>query len=158
MNRYVEFHLGRTISLTALSELLTQISVERFQGFVRVNEVGEGRFLLSFPRGGAADVALITLIRENPSQLYAERNLAMLGDWVLEVYAAEIGARTGSMIATSENDSLHRAPNKAYPTFADWLLDDPQRQPVAEEAFERYAPAIPLAMRGVVNFKERFAR
>lgn len=143
----------------ALSDLLMQISVERFQGFVRVNEVGEGRFLLSFPRGGgAADIALLTLIRENPSQLYAERNLAMLGDWVLEVYAAEVGARTGAMIATSEDDSLHRAPNRPYPTFADWLLDDPQRQPVAEEAFERYAPAIPLALRGVVNFKERFAR
>lgn len=158
MNRYVEFHLGRTITLTALSELLTQICVDRFQGFVRVNEVGEGRFVLSFARAATADVSLFTLIREKPSQLYAERSVAYLGDWVLEVYTGEIAARTGALIATEEQESLHSATLMPSPSFADWLLDDPQRKALAEELFERYAPAIPLALRGVVNFKERNAR
>ncbi|HET9097952.1 MAG TPA: hypothetical protein VFN37_14915 [Candidatus Baltobacteraceae bacterium] len=158
MNRYVEFHLGRTITLTALSELLTDVSVQRFQGFVRVNEVGEGRFVLSFARAATADVSLLTLIRENPSQLYAERSVALLGDWVLEVYTGEIAARTGALIATEDNGSLHSPSLMPLPTFADWLLDDPQRHASAAEAFERYGPVVPLALRGVVNFKERFAR
>lgn len=155
MNRFVEFHLGRTITLSALSEMLTEVSVERFQGFVRIIEAGEGRFVLSFPRAGAADTALFSLIRENPSQLYAERSIAMLGDWVLEVYTSEIASRTGSLIATDMNDTLHQAPRCIYPTFADWLLDDPARKGNAGEYFERYSPAIPLALRGVVAFQER---
>lgn len=158
MNRYVEFHLGRTITLTTLSDLLTQISVERFQGFVRVNEVGEGRFVLSFARAATADVSLLTLIREHPGQLYAERSVALLGDWVLEVYTGEIAARTGALIATEDHGSLHPASPMPLTTFADWLLDDPQRHASAAEAFERYGSVVPLPLRGVVNFKERFAR
>jgi hypothetical protein len=88
VNKYIEFHLGKTIALSALSELLTEISIDRFQGFVRIHEAGEGRFVLSFPRPDAAEVGLLTLIRENPSQLYAERSLAILGDWVLDVFGA----------------------------------------------------------------------
>lgn len=143
------------ITLTALSDLLTQISVDRFQGFVRVNEVGEGRFVLSFGRAAMADISLLTLIRENPSQLYAERSAALLGDWVLEVYTGEIAARTGALIATGEDGSLHQAVPVRLPTFADWLLHDPQRHASAAEAFERYGSIVPLALRGVVNFKER---
>lgn len=155
MNRFVEFHLGKTITLSSLSDLLNEISVERFQGFVRVIEAGEGRFVLSFGRPGAPDVALFSLIRENPSQLYAERSVGVLGDWVLETYTSAIASRTGALIATDDNDSLHKAAAKTYPTFADWLVDDPQREPSAEENFGRYAPAVPLPLRGVVSFRER---
>lgn len=158
MNRYVEFHLGRTIALSALSEMLTDISIERFAGFVRINEVGEGRFVLSFPRAGTADVALLTLIRENPSRLYAERSVAYLGDWVLETYSAEIAARTGALVSTEQKASLHAPARKPRPSFADWLLDDPQRAVCAEEHFARYAPAVPLPLRGVVNFTKRDTR
>lgn len=38
MNGYVEFHLGRAIALSVLSEMLTEISIPRFSGFVRINE------------------------------------------------------------------------------------------------------------------------
>lgn len=138
--------------------MLTEISVERFQGFVRVNEVGEGRFVLSFARPAMADISLFTLIRENPSQLYAERSVAYLGDWVLEVHAGEIASRTGALIATEQNESLHSPALLFSPTFADWLLSDPQRKTLAQEQFERYGPCVPLPIRGVVNFKERFAR
>lgn len=155
MKRFVEFHLGKTITLSSLSDLLNEINIERFQGFVRVIEAGEGRFVLSFARAGAADVALFSLIRENPSQLYAERSVGVLGDWVLEGYTSAIAARTGALIATDDNDSLHKAPVKMHPTFADWLLDDPQRERNAEENFARYAPVIPLPLRGVVTFRER---
>ena len=147
--------MGRTITLSTLSEMLTEISVERFQGFVRIIEAGEGRFVLSFPRAGAADTALFSLIRENPSQLYAERSVAMLGDWVLEVFTSEIAARTGALVATDTNDTLHQADRCFYPTFADWLLDDPSRHASAEEYFARYSPVVPLALRGVVSFRER---
>lgn len=135
----------------ALSDLLVQISVERFQGFVRVNEAGEGRFVLSFGRAGNADVSLFTLIREKPSQLYAERSVAYLGDWVLEAYTGEIAARTGALIATEQTPSLHSASMMRVPSFADWLLDDTQRKATAAEQFERYAPAVPLPLRGVLN-------
>jgi len=155
VTRYVEFHLGRTITLSALSELLTQIGIDRFQGFVRVNEAGEGRFVLSLPRPDAADMALFTLIRENPSQLYAERSVGYVGDWALEVYSGEIASRTGALIATDEQDALHAAPPMVCPTFADWLLHDPSHKNLAHELFERYAPAIPLPLRGIVLFKER---
>lgn len=155
MTRYVEFHLGRTIALSALSELLTQISIDRFQGFIRVNEAGEGRFVLSLPRPDAADMALFSLIRENPSQLYAERSVGYVGDWALEVYSGEIASRTGALIATDQEEMLHTAPIMVCPTFADWLLRDPNHRNVAEEMYARYAPAIPLALRGVVTFKER---
>ena len=155
VNRFVEFHLGKTITLSSLSELLTDVSIERFQGFVRVLEAGEGRFVLSFPRAGAADVALFSLIRENPSQLYAERSVGVLGDWVLETFTAAIASRTGALIATDDNDSLHKAASKMHPTFADWLVDDPQRERNAEENFARYAPVVPLPLRGVVSFRER---
>jgi hypothetical protein len=155
MTRYVEFHLGRIISLSALSELLTEISIDRFQGFVRVNEAGEGRFVLSFPRADAAEVALFTLIRENPSQLYAERSAGYLGDWVLEVYAAEIASRTGALAATEDDTSLHALPMIVLPTFADWLLGDEKLAACAEDLFARYAPVVPLPLRGVVSFKER---
>lgn len=138
--------------------MLTQISVDRFQGFVRVNEVGEGRFVLSFARPAMADISLFSLIRENPSQLYAERSIGYLGDWILEVYTGEIAARTGALIATEQNESLHRAEFMPSPTFADWLLSDPQRKALAEEQFERYGSSVPLPLRGVVNFKERFTR
>jgi hypothetical protein len=156
VNRYVEFHLGRTITLSALSDMLTEIGLERFQGFIRVNEAGEGRFVLLFPRSEGADVAVLSLVRENPSQLYAERNTGVLGDWVLEVYTSAIAARTGAMIATSEDDTLHEAPGpRMHPTFADFLLDDPDRAQHAEENFARYGPAVPLPLRGVVTFRER---
>lgn len=151
MNRYVEFHLGKTIALSALSELLTEISIRRFQGFVRVNEVGEGRFMLSFPRSDSADVALITLIREKPSQLYAERNVACLGDWVLDVYAAEIAARTGALVATDDNGSLHVPSLRFHPNFAGWLMDDPQRASRAQEHYARYSPVVPLPVRGIID-------
>lgn len=155
MNRYVEFHLGRTIALSAISEMLTEISIDRFQGFVRVNEAGEGRFVLSFPRPDGAPVSLLTLIRENPSQLYAERSVGYLGDWVLEVFSAEIASRTGAFVATEQNASLHTLPTVFIPTFADWLLRDPALAATVEEQFARYAPVIPLPLRGVVNFKAR---
>jgi hypothetical protein len=149
MSTYVEFRLGKTITLSALSDLLTEISVSRLQGFVRVNEAGEGRYVLSFPRAGAADVALLSLIRENPRQLYAESSVAFLGEWVLEVYAGEICARTGALASTAQNRLLHTAPRVALPTFADWLRSDPQRAAFAEEAYARYAPVTPLPLRGV---------
>lgn len=138
--------------------MLVAISVERFQGFVRVNEAGEGRFVLSFPRSDAADVALFTLIRENPGQLYAERSVAMVGDWALEIYSAEIAARTGALVSTAENRMLHPPRAISLPSFADWLLVDPERAALAEDIFSRYAPAIPLPLRGVVSFKERNGR
>ncbi|HEY9181530.1 MAG TPA: hypothetical protein VIO32_12490 [Candidatus Baltobacteraceae bacterium] len=147
--------MGRTITLSALSDMLTEISVDRFQGFVRVIEAGEGRFVLSFARRGAADTALFSLIRENPSQLYAERSVAMLGDWVLDVYTSEISSRTGALVATDTEDTLHQSPFGIYPTFADWLLDDPARKQSAEEYFDRYSPLVPLPLRGVVTFQKR---
>ena len=158
MTRYVEFHLGRTIALSALSELLTQISIERFAGFVRVSEVGEGRFVLSFPRPDAAPVALLSLIRENPSQLYAERSAGYLGDWVLEVYGGEIASRTGALVSTEENTPLHSPRMIPMPTFADWLLSDPALAESAEDLFARYASVVPLPIRGVVTFKQRDRR
>lgn len=153
MTRFVEFHLGRTISLSALSEILIAIAIERFQGFVRVNEAGEGRFVLAFPRPDGAPVALFTLIREQPSQLYAERSTGYLGDWALEVYAAEIASRTGALIATEEQTSLHAARPLFIPTFADWVLQEPSLADSAEEVFARHAAAVPLALRGVVAFR-----
>ena len=158
MNRYVEFHLGRTIALSALSELLTQISIDRFSGFVRVNEAGEGRFVLSFPRSDGAPVALVSLIRENPSQLYAERSMEYLGDWVLEQYAAAIAARTGALVSTEERASLHSFAAFPTQTFADWLLQFPELTDSAEVLFARYAPVIPLPLRGIVSFKSRTVR
>jgi hypothetical protein len=156
VNRFVEFHLGRTISLSTLSDMLQEIGIERFAGFMRIHEAGEGRFVLSFPRSEGVDVAVLSLIRENPSQIYAERNAGLLGDWVLEIYTAAIAARTGAMIATSEDDTLHEAPRpRMHPTFADFLLDDPQRAEHAEENFARYAAAVPLPLRGIVTFRER---
>jgi hypothetical protein len=149
MSTYVEFHLGKTITLSALSDLLTEIGVARFQGFVRVSEAGEGRYVLSFPRAGSADVALVSLIRENPSRLYAEASAGYLGEWVLATYAGEISTRTGALVSTAQNRMLHPAPRVALPTFADWLLSDPQRAGFAKEAFARYAPVTPLPLRGV---------
>lgn len=154
-NNYVEFHLGRTIALSRLSEMLNEISIERFQGFVRVLEAGEGRFVLSFPRPGAADLALLTLIRENPSQLYAESSTAYVGDWVLEVYAAEIASRTGALVSTSENRTLHGAQMVVLPTFADWLLQDADRGASADEIFAARSASVPLPLRGVVAFRPR---
>lgn len=155
MNNYVEFHLGRTIPLSRLSEMLNEISIERFQGFVRVLEAGEGRFVLSFPRQGAADLSLLTLIRENPSQLYAEVSAAYVGDWVLEVYAAEIASRTGALVSTGANRMLHNAEMVVLPTFADWLLHDPDRGASAEEIFTNRSGSVPLPLRGVVAFRPR---
>ncbi len=149
LSTYAEFHLGKTITLSALSDLLTEISVARFQGFVRVSEAGEGRYVLSFPRTEAADVALVSLIRENPSQLYAESSVAYLGEWALEVYAGEICSRIGALVSTSQNRMLHPAPRISTPTFADWLVSDPHRADFAREAFVRYAPVTPLPLRGV---------
>ncbi len=153
MKSYVEFHLGRTIALSALSELLNHVSAERFQGFVRVNEAGQGRFVLSLPRGDGADVALFTLIREDPSRLYAEPNVACLGEWALDVYTGEIAARTGALVSTAANRSLHAVRPRPLPTFAAWLLDDEQRASSSEELHARYASAIPLPLRGVVSFR-----
>jgi hypothetical protein len=155
VTRYVEFHLGRIITLSALSELLTEISIDRFQGFVRISEAGEGRFVLSFPRADAADVALLTLIRENPSQLYAERSAGYLGDWVLEVYAAEIGSRLGALVSTEERNSLHSPALIVLPTFADWLLSDERNASCAEDLFARYSGVVPLPLRGIVRFRGR---
>jgi hypothetical protein len=153
VTKYVEFHLGRTIALSALSELLTDISIDRFAGFVRVIEAGEGRFVLSFPRPDGAPVALFSLIREKPGQLYAERSLAFLGDWVLESYACAIVSRTGALVSTEERESLHTLAAAALPTFADWLLSKPELSDCAEETFTRYLPVIPLPLRGIVSFK-----
>jgi hypothetical protein len=150
VNRYIEFHLGRTITLFALSDLLTQIGVERFAGFVRVNDAGEGRFVLSFPRADGADVPLLTLIRENPSRLYAESSLAYLGDWVLDVFGAEIGKRTGAAVATEREPALHPPRASHARTCADWLLGDPNLERAARDIFARYAPAVPLPLRGVL--------
>jgi hypothetical protein len=74
---------------------------------------------------------------------------------VHEVNTSEIASRTGALIATDTNDTLHQAEMAFYPTFADWLLDDPARHPSAEEYFERYSPAVPLPLRGVVAFQAR---
>ncbi len=155
MNKYVEFHLGRTITLSTLSEMLVEVGIKRFQGFVRLSEMGEGRFVLSFPRSGSAEISLFSLIRENPSQLYAERSVAFLGDWVLEAYTAEICRRTGALISTEEDTALHTSQMKPHPTFADWLLADPAREATAEELFARYSPAVPLPLRGIVSFRHR---
>lgn len=155
MNDFVEIHLGRTITLAALADLLNDISLERFQGFVRINESGHGRFAVSFARAEGGETTLFMLIRENPSQLYAEPATSSTGQWVLEVYAAEISVRTGALIASSANRMLHPAKPLALPTFADWLLSDPGRTAVADELFAAYASAVPLPLRGVVSFKQR---
>lgn len=141
--------MGKTITLSALSDLLMEIGIARFQGFVRVNEAGEGRYVLSFPRVQSAEVALVSLIREQPSRLYAEASAGYLGEWVLEVYAGEISARTSALVSTPQNRMLHSAPRVIQPTFADWLLSDKQRAQLAREAFARYAPVTPLPLRGV---------
>jgi hypothetical protein len=150
VSRYVEFHLGRIITLSALSELLTEIAIERFGGFVRIREAGEGGFVACFPRADG-DVALFSLIRERPSELYAERSSAYIGDWVLAVYASEITSRTGALAATEKHPSLHALAPLVMPTFADWLLGAAEPGDSARELFARYAPAVPVQLRGVID-------
>lgn len=152
---FVEIHLGRALTLSALADMLTEIGVQRFQGFVRVNESGNGRFALSFARSEGGEATLFMLVRENPSQLYAEPTASFAGAWALEVYAYEIAVRMNALIAGSSNRMLHRPTPAVFPTFADWLLGNPSRAAMAEEVFAAISPSVPLPLRGVVSFQQR---
>lgn len=80
------------------------------------------------------------------------------GDWVLEGYACGIASRTGALVSTDERESLHALAAAPTPTFADWLLRRSELSESAEELFARYAPVIPLPLRGIASFKARNPR